>query len=709
MTVIQPNSVSGINSITVQNGNSLAIHKSDGSLIRTITGVSGITTFATVSVGNGTTDFAQGGGINIGLGASISNGSGNVLTFGTNGDDRAHINSTGQFLIGGTSSVAGWGQANRFQVQGTDWSTSGVTIAKLGGNSNSPNLVFTASRGTSVGTVVQDDDKLGYITFTGDDGTDVTSNAAKITCEVDGTPGSNDLPGRLVFGTTADGAATSTERLRITSAGIVGINETDPTGKLTVTNDPQGFPLDSAQPSATVLIKHGTSGSNRRWIGIGASLTGAWIQSSSPGGTGLAAPLCLNPSGGNIIIGAVASNDVGGFGGSVLQLEGTNAARSSMSLLRHSNDAAGSTILMGKSRGTADAATTIVQSGDAVARLIAYGADGTDMATPAGGIEFAVDGTPGANDMPGRIVFKTTADGANDYTERVRIDSAGRVHIGSNIATGPSNSKLSLIGTDATNYITLRNTTASDTSGTRKSIIVFQGTRSGGEVTDLVHIAGQHDGGSDNDWGAFRVLVNNGSGVTERFGIGQGGEVRVNAQIGSSGQVLQSAGGGSPAVWADASGGIDIAHQWRITSDATGNQVPLTGWELVDTYSGGGYGTGMSESSGIFTFPTTGWWLIRFQLQASTDNHTQNIIAQLEITTDNSSYAHASRAATGVYDYNNSYPSHGAVFCEHLFDVTNTSTHKARFTYGAGQGGEYVRGSSTYTYTGVTFVRIGDT
>ena len=303
MTVIQPNSVSGINSITVQNGNSLAIHKSDGSLIRTITGVSGITTFATVSVGNGTTDFAQGGGINIGLGASISNGSGNVLTFGTNGDDRAHINSTGQFLIGGTSSVAGWGQANRFQVQGTDWSTSGVTIAKLGGNSNSPNLVFTASRGTSVGTVVQDDDKLGYITFTGDDGTDVTSNAAKITCEVDGTPGSNDLPGRLVFGTTADGAATSTERLRITSAGIVGINETDPTGKLTVTNDPQGFPLDSAQPSATVLIKHGTSGSNRRWIGIGASLTGAWIQSSSPGGTGLAAPLWINKGGGDVTLG----------------------------------------------------------------------------------------------------------------------------------------------------------------------------------------------------------------------------------------------------------------------------------------------------------------------------------------------------------------------------------------------------------------------
>ena len=103
MTVIQPNSVSGINSITVQNGNSLSVHKSDGSLIRTITGTTGLTTFRTISVGSATTDFAQGSGINIGLGASISNGSGNVLTFGTGGDDRVHITSAGKVGVNETS------------------------------------------------------------------------------------------------------------------------------------------------------------------------------------------------------------------------------------------------------------------------------------------------------------------------------------------------------------------------------------------------------------------------------------------------------------------------------------------------------------------------------------------------------------------------------------------------------------------------------
>ena len=100
MTVIQPNSVSGINSITVQNGNSLSIHKSDGSLIRTITGTTGLTTFRTISVGSATTDFAQGSGINIGLGASISNGSGNELSLGTNGDDRVRITGIGSVGIG---------------------------------------------------------------------------------------------------------------------------------------------------------------------------------------------------------------------------------------------------------------------------------------------------------------------------------------------------------------------------------------------------------------------------------------------------------------------------------------------------------------------------------------------------------------------------------------------------------------------------------
>ena len=69
---------------------------------------------------------------------------------------------------------------------------------------------------------------VGIIAFGADDGTDLITGAAQITCEIDGTPGSNDMPGRLSFWTTADGSNSLSERLRITSGGNVGITETSP-------------------------------------------------------------------------------------------------------------------------------------------------------------------------------------------------------------------------------------------------------------------------------------------------------------------------------------------------------------------------------------------------------------------------------------------------------------------------------------------------
>jgi hypothetical protein len=49
---------------------------------------------------------------------------------------------------------------------------------------------------------------------------------AQIDAEVDGTPGTNDMPGRLVFSTTADGASSPTERMRIHRAKAIGGNGT---------------------------------------------------------------------------------------------------------------------------------------------------------------------------------------------------------------------------------------------------------------------------------------------------------------------------------------------------------------------------------------------------------------------------------------------------------------------------------------------------
>ena len=133
-----------------------------------------------------------------------------------------------------------------------------------------------------------------------------------------------------------------------------------------------------------------------------------------------------------LLVGTSSSNNVAGFGGSALQVEGLTGATSSMSLIRHSANDVGSTILFSKSRGTSNGATTIVQNNDIVARIFAYGADGTDTQSQLAGISYEVDGTPGANDMPGRLVFSTTADGASSSTTRLTIDSAGLVKIPDN-------------------------------------------------------------------------------------------------------------------------------------------------------------------------------------------------------------------------------------------------------------------------------------
>ena len=99
MTVIRPNSVSGINSITVQSGNSLAVHKANGELIRTIAGTTGVSTFSSISVGTGYTDNSAPKSINVGVGASIAQHNDNTLTLGTNGDPRFTITSGGNVQI----------------------------------------------------------------------------------------------------------------------------------------------------------------------------------------------------------------------------------------------------------------------------------------------------------------------------------------------------------------------------------------------------------------------------------------------------------------------------------------------------------------------------------------------------------------------------------------------------------------------------------
>jgi hypothetical protein len=89
----------------------------------------------------------------------------------------------------------------------------------------------------------------------------------------------------------------------------------------------------------------------------------------------------------------------------------------------------GANFRMFRARGT-KASPTIVENGDTLGVITFHGYDGTDYDTSAGQIWCEVDGTPAGNDMPGRLVFKTTPDGSSTPAERMRITSTGKVGIG---------------------------------------------------------------------------------------------------------------------------------------------------------------------------------------------------------------------------------------------------------------------------------------
>jgi hypothetical protein len=93
---------------------------------------------------------------------------------------------------------------------------------------------------------------------------------------------------------------------------------------------------------------------------------------------------------------------------------------------RYSADAFAPSIWMEKSRNATPGAHTVVQNNDGLGNLLFQGSDGSTM-RQAAQIRCEVDGTPGSNDMPGRLVFATSPDGSSNPAEAMRIDNAQQV------------------------------------------------------------------------------------------------------------------------------------------------------------------------------------------------------------------------------------------------------------------------------------------
>ena len=152
------------------------------------------------------------------------------------------------------------------------------------------------------------------------------------------------------------------------------------------------------------------------------------------------------------------------------------------------------------------------------------------------------------------------------------------------------------------------------------------------------------------------------------------------------------------------SAGITDADQWRVTTNFTvsGGGVIGSNWERNDNQFDK-IGNGMTESSGIFTFPSTGIWRIVLCFNANASS-LQYVGANIQSTQNNSSFS----TIAENYDSAGGTNYFVCVVVDTIYDCTNTSTHKVRFQHST-PGSTTYEGHSTYQRSGVTFIRLGDT
>ena len=153
-------------------------------------------------------------------------------------------------------------------------------------------------------------------------------------------------------------------------------------------------------------------------------------------------------------------------------------------------------------------------------------------------------------------------------------------------------------------------------------------------------------------------------------------------------------------------GGITVADNWRLSADDAidSSETDLdSNWERVDSTGFGTIGSAMTQSSGIFTFPSTGIYFVRFQIYiigSSGADYVRCVIRHYDGSSDTEMSDMRSNVASG---------ERASVSTSVLFDCQNTSNDKIRFYGGGNTNGNTISGNTSSNLTSAVFLRLGDT
>ena len=340
----------------------------------------------------------------------VDTGSDGHFKVTTEGTERIRIDSSGRLLVGTTSARTNVYQTTANITPGHQIETNqfsydgGLSIINCSSVGHSPVLTLGVSKSTAIGSngLVDDDTIAGIVNFTANNSSNFRT-VAQVKAEIDGTPSTTSMPGRLLFSTTSSGNITPTERMRIDSSGNVGIGTNSPSSLLTVE-------ASTGDATATIHAAQNDSGADAQ---LELETSNDFAES------------------------AVAFKDSTGLAGSVRYNHGDNAIR----FLGKGNNAemarmdSSGRLLIGVTSSYAAANADDLQIGDRTAsteRGITIGS------TAGGGIRFADASSTDA----GIIEYSHSSNVMRFYTdatERLQINSTGKATI-----KGATNGELAL-------------------------------------------------------------------------------------------------------------------------------------------------------------------------------------------------------------------------------------------------------------------------